>query len=236
MSARRPRFLARAAAAAAVAVALTVATSALASTELVKNGLLTAGSDGKPSNWRSDGYAADATQYVWSVDDNGLGLLTIDSTKPNDARWIQNVPVSPNTWYQVTGWIRAEDVGAQAMGVYLSLLDTFYNSRDLRGTTPWQPVALWVKTGALETTLQVSCRLGGYSSLNTGRGFCTGISVSAAGTPRGPDPFVFGGNATATDGAGGGLPIAKGVAVLVVIGVLLLAWRYLAPPSLRIPR
>jgi hypothetical protein len=147
------------------------------------------------------------------------------------------VPVSPNTWYQVTGWIRAENVGAQSMGIAISILDTFYNSQDLRGTAPWQPVSFWVKTGAIDTTLQLTCRLGGYSSLNTGRGWCTGISLVAAGTPRAGDPFVFGGTAPAGDGSGvSGLPIAKGVAVLVVVGVLLLVWRYLAPPSVRIPR
>jgi hypothetical protein len=217
--------------------ALLRAPAALASTQLVKNGLLTEGADAKPKDWRNEGYAADASQYTWTVDANGLGVLAIDSTKPNDARWVQTVPVSPNTWYQVTGWIRAENVGAQAMGVYLSLLDTFYNSRDLRGTAAWQPVSFWVKTGSIDTTLQLGCRLGGYSSLNTGRGWCTGISVVAAGTPRGGDPFVFGAPAPAADGSGvAGLPIAKGVAVLVVVGILLLVWRYLAPPSVRIPR
>jgi dolichyl-phosphate-mannose-protein mannosyltransferase len=219
------------------AVTLLVATAAHGSTQLVKNGLLTEGADGKPKDWRNEGYAADASQLSWTVDASGLGVLAIDSTKPNDSRWVQTVPVSPNTWYQVTAWIRAEDVGAQAMGVYISILDTFYNSRDLRGTAPWQPVSLWIKTGSIDTTLQIACRLGGYSSLNTGRGWCTGLSLVAAGTPRAGDPFVFGAPAPAADGAGvGGLPIAKGVAVLVVVGILLLVWRYLAPPSVRIPR
>ena len=68
------------------------------------------------------------------------------------------------------------------MGAYLSVLDTFYNSRDLRGTAPWQPVSFWVKTGSIDTSLQIACRVGGYSSLNTGRGWCTGISLLAAGT------------------------------------------------------
>jgi dolichyl-phosphate-mannose-protein mannosyltransferase len=212
------------------------ASIALGATELVKNGLLTEGRDGKPNHWRTDAYSADASRMSWSVGDNGLGVLAIDSAKPNDARWVQNVPVSPNTWYQVTGWLRAEDVGSQSMGVYLSIMDTFYNSRDLRGTSGWQPVSFWVKTGALETSLQLACRLGGYSSLNTGRGWCTGLSVSAAGTPRAGDPFVYGGTAGAESSSAKGLPIAQGVAVLVVIGILLLAWRYLASPSTRIPR
>jgi hypothetical protein len=207
---------------------------ARASTELVKNGLLTEGHDGKPDGWRNDGYAPDASVYTWTVGDNGLGVLEIKSSKPNDARWTQNVPVSPGTWYQVSGWARAEDVGSTAMGVYISVMDTFSNSRDLRGTSGWQPVGFWVKTGALETSLPLACRLGGYSSLNTGTAQCAGISVVAAGAPRAGDAFVFGGTPGGTESTNG-LPIARGVAVLVVIGILLLVWRYVAPPASRTP-
>jgi len=214
--------------------ALAPAPSASASTELVKNGLLTAGRDGKPDHWRNEGYAADATEFGWAVGEDGLGVLTITSTKPNDARWVQNVPVSPGTWYQVSAWVRTQDVGAQAMGVYVSVMDTFNNSRDLRGNADWQPVGFWVKTGSLETSLPITCRLGGYSSLNTGIAQCTGVSVVAAGMPRAVDAFVFGGEPAGSEPASG-LPIAKGVAVLVVVGILLLVWRYVAPPSARIP-
>jgi hypothetical protein len=214
-------------------VALSLPIHARASTELVKNGLLTEGHDGKPDGWRNEGYAADASVFSWTVGDNGLGVLAIKSSQPNDARWAQNVPVSPGTWYQVTGWIRAEDVGSAAMGAYISLMDTFDNSRDLRGSSVWQPVGFWVKTGALETSLTIACRLGGYSSLNTGTAQCAGISVVAAGMPRAGDPFVYGG--TPGEESANALPFVRGIAVLVAIGVLLLIWRYLAPPSVRTP-
>ena len=234
MRALVPRFFPPLLGALLALVSLLHAAPAHASVELVKNGLLTAGRDGKPDHWRSEGYAPDATEYAWTVGDQGLGVLRMTSTKPNDARWVQSVPVSPGTWYQVTGWVRAEDVGAQSLGAYLSVMDTFYNSRDLRGTSGWQQVGFWVKTGSLETSLALACRLGGYSSLNTGTATCAGISVAAAGTPRAGDPFVFGGDPASSDTAGG-LPIAKGVAVLVAIGIVLLAWRYLASPAARMP-
>ena len=57
----------------------------------------------------------------------------------------------------------------------------------------------------------------------------------AAGTPRSGDPFVFSGTTPGGEGIWD-LPVAKGVAVLVVVGIVLLAWRYLAPPSVRIPQ
>jgi len=145
---------------------------------------------------------------------------------------VQTVPVSPDTWYRVTGWIRTENVGATQMGVHLSVMGTFHNSRDLRGTLGWQPVGFWVKTDGLTTKLQIACRLGGYSSLNTGKGWCTGISVVAAGTPA-PDRFVYGNTADpqASSGAFG----VQAIAVLVVVGIALLIWRYVLPPSTHIP-
>lgn len=234
MTTRRPPSALAAFAFAALVAASFAPSRALAAGELVQNGLLTSGREDKPDHWLHEGYTeGPATQYGWTVDDAGVGTITIASSQPNDARWVQNVPVSPSTWYSISAWVRAENVGTQMMGAYLSVMDTFHNTRDLRGTSGWQPLAMWVKTGAIETSLRIACRLGGYSSLNTGTASCTGISVQAAGTPQPGTAFTYGG--TPGESGGKGLPIAQGVAVLLVIGILLLLWRYLAPPSARIP-
>lgn len=207
-----------------------IATLASAATDLVKNGLLTEGQDDKPGHWRSEGYSPGASAFTWVKDADGMGALHVASTQPNDARWVQDVPVSPNSWHRISGWIRAENVGAAVLGAHLSVLGTFFNSRDLRGSTDWQPVVMWVKTGK-ETSLQVACRLGGYSAMNTGVARCTGISVVPVVTPRTGDPFVFGSNPDAQ-------PInlvITSVAILVVISLLILAWRALAPSLARTP-
>ena len=207
------------------------APAALAAGELVKNGLLTQGEAGQPTAWKTEAYDTKpgATDFGWAVDDAGIGTLAIASARPNDARWVQIVPISPSTWYRVSGWIRTEDVGTENIGAYLSVMDTFYNSAEIRGTQPWQPVMLWVKSGAIDTQLKVSCRLGGYGALNRGSAWCTGISVEAAGTPATGTAYVFGGSPDEPD-AGGRLPWARAGAVLVVAGVALLLWRYLRPP------
>lgn len=206
-----------------------------AARELVQNPLLEKGKDGTPLNWKSEAYRAEPTdtQFGWRVDASGIGVLEIESRTPNDARYVQTVAVSPNTWYHVGAWGRTENVGSNEMGLHLSIMGTFHNSRDLRGTSPWQPLGLWVKTGSLETKLQVGCRLGGYSSLNTGKGWCTGISVIAAGSPEPSESFVYGRDAE-EEPTGGHFGI-QAIAVLVVLGLLLLIWRYVLPPSKQIP-
>lgn len=201
-----------------------------AAAELVRNGLFAQGADDKPADWQTDAYApGSATRFSWAADEPGVGTATIASSRPNDASWVQNVPVSPSTWYRISGWVKTEAVGEQAMGAYLSVAGTFDNSRELRGTQDWRSVALWVKTGPIETSLKIACRLGGYGSLNTGTAHFTGISVSAAGTPAPSGPWVYGGSPEKAEAAG--FPWAQGAAVLVAVGVALGVWRYFLGPS-----
>ncbi len=212
-----------------------VADRADAARELVRNPLLSQGKAGEPLHWKTEGYRMEPaiTTFDWSVDENRIGTLGIHSKVANDARYVQTVPVSPDTWYRVSGWGRAENVGSETIGLYLSVMGTFHNSRDLRGTVDWQPLGFWVKTGSLETKLQIACRLGGYSALNTGKGWCTGISVMAAGTPEPGKQYVYG--STASQQLTGGAFGIQAIAVLVVLGIVLLVWRYVLPPSKQIP-
>ena len=233
---RSPSITPRVATAVALALLLLAPASAEATRELVRNPLLTRGKAGEPLFWKKAAYRMETeiTEFAWTTDATKVGVLSIHNKVENDARYEQTVQVSPDTWYRVTGWGKAENVGAGKMGLYISVMGTFHNSRDLRGTLDWQPLSFWVKTGSLETKLQIACRLGGYSSLNTGRGWCTGISVVAAGTPEPAAKYVYGSTASQqlTDGSFG----VQIIAVLVVLGVLLLLWRYVLPPSAQIPK
>lgn len=229
--------IARAIAASAASLLLVglLAGPSSAARELVRNPLLNQGKSDKPLHWKAEGYRMEPeiTTFEWSVDDMKIGVMGIHSEQPNDARYVQTVKVSPDTWYRVTGFGKAENVGPTNMGLYLSVMGTFHNSRDLRGTLDWQPLGFWVKTGSLETKLQIACRLGGYSSLNSGKGWCTGISVTAAGSPQPEKQFVYG--STAAQQVSGSAFGIQAIAVLVVLGLLLLIWRYVLPPSKQIP-
>lgn len=219
-----------------VLLALVFASPAMGAQQLVRNGLFDRGSENKPAHWMQAGFAKDATtsNFTWSVGADGLGAIGIENERPNDARWVQNVPVSPDTWYRVSGWIRTERVGSGKMGAYLSLMGTFHNTQDLRGTQSWQLVSMWIRTGSLDTKLEIAARLGGYSSENTGRAFFTGITVEEAGYPALGTPHVYGGNP-------GEVPEdtplwVEIVGLLLVIGVGLLIWRYVASAENRLPR
>jgi hypothetical protein len=199
--------------------------------ELVKNGAFSEGEGGAPADWQSQAWvkSESASRFTWERGPDGIGAIGIENLVPNDGAWTQSVPVSPSTWYRISGWVRAENVGEDHLGAYLSVMDTFFNTRELRGTQAWQQVAMWVKTGAIETSLRIGARLGGYASLNTGRAQFSMISVEAAGTPAGNEPFVYGGSPV--DEERSRLPWMQGVAILVAAGVAFVLWRYLLPPA-----
>lgn len=219
-----------------VLAALAIATPANSAEQLVRNGLFARGAENKPSHWTHAGYDKDLTtsNFTWVVGADGLGAIGIDNLRPNDARWRQTVPVSPDTWYRVSGWVRTESVGAGKMGAYLSLMGTFHNTQDLRGSQPWKLLSMWVRTGALDTRLELAARLGGYSSENTGRAFFTGITVEQAGYPAIGTAHVYGGEAGEVPE---GSPLWVEIAgLLLVIGVGLLIWRYVANADQHTPR
>jgi hypothetical protein len=214
----------------AVVVATGFCLSAYAS-DLVRNGLLSEGTGGQPSGWRHEAYytAPDSAGFQWTTGSTGIGMLVIHNPKQNDTWWIQTFPVSPSTWYRVSGWIRAENVGTKAMGANLSELETGYRSGDLRGTQDWQLVEFWMKTRANQTVARLACRIGGISSLNTGTAYFTGISYALAEGP--PDgELVWGGSAWDFRGQ---REILFGSAIISVCMIFLL-WRYI--DSVALPR
>jgi hypothetical protein len=175
-------------------VALSITFTNLYAGELVTNGRLTAGVPGQPAGWRHEALfnTTDAVNFEWIPGDSHLGVLKISNLKPNDSRWIQTLPVSPGTWYHVTGWMRTEGVGTVVPGAYIVDLHTNAASDDLRGTHDWQATEFWFRTDPDQTTVELACRVGGYSALNTGTAYFTAISaVPSGGFPEGAE-HVYG--------------------------------------------
>jgi dolichyl-phosphate-mannose-protein mannosyltransferase len=202
--------------------------------ELPASGVAGEREPGAPVGWKALAYdrTEGGPRFRWSDEPGGGGVASIESLRPNDASWARQVPVEPETWYFVSGWVRADEVADGGAGARLSLLGTHGESEHLRGTTDWRLLYFWVQTGETQTTLEVACRLGGFSAMTTGTAHCTGISVDAAGAPEPGAPFVF------PNPALGGMSRTvqrAGIAALSAIGLLLVAWRLLLPPAARIP-
>ena len=186
----------------------------------VQNGLVSRGVGNRPLGWRSEGWSAEAgTIYSWEHAGPGPGALVIRNPKPNDARWIQSVPVEPESWYRISGFVRARGVGDEGIGASLSTLEGFQHSRDLHGEdSGWQWLALFVRTGPGQHRLDVACRLGGYTRTSLGEAACTGIDVTPVAQPPDGAPYTYRGARSRP--ATGGLPAATAIAALLMLGLL----------------
>jgi len=101
---------------------------------------------------------------------SGQYYVTIENREARDARYLQEVTVSPNSYYKLSGWIKTENVGNDVLGANLSLEGVTTYSKDIRGTVDeWQYTELYIKTGENVETIKVSLGLGGYGNLNTGK-------------------------------------------------------------------
>jgi len=196
----------------------------------VQNGDLARGSGNTPVEWRIDRWdtGAGVTEFLWQAPSGDVpGQAGIKNLKPNDARFAQDLRVREQTWYHIQGKIRTQDVGQGAIGAYLSLMEGFQNSQDVKGTqSEWQAVELWVKTEKWQDRLTLALRLGGYSSLNTGEAWFSDITAEAVSGPAPNAKNVF----QPADRGGGIAPLGLWALILLLSLITGALWRYLRPP------
>ena len=70
--------------------------------------------------------------------------LYVENAQANDARYIQDVWVEPNTLYRISCYVMAEGCGEDADGANISVLDTYASSETLHDTNgQWQLLELY---------------------------------------------------------------------------------------------
>ncbi len=137
--------------------------------------------DKPPPDWRADAIEP-LSIMVWDDTEahNGERSVRIESTRPNDARWIQTVKVLSDTDYVLSGWIKTQDVehggGDIVAGANLDVFGTWDHTPALLGSNDWTYVEVEFNTRA-NTTIQIACRLGYWSSVASGTAWCDDIEL-----------------------------------------------------------
>ena len=187
--------------------------------DLVVNGALTTGTGDRPNAWKIDLWSpSKGTAFEWRKGAAGApGVLVVRNPQPNDARWIQEVPVEPDQWYRLSGFVRAIGVSEEGVGASLSLMRGFDHSEALSGDRDWTPVSMWFKTRG-EHTVKIACRLGSFGQISSGEAWCTGIRLEAQARPPLNADYVYGPLEEST--APVGVPTAVGLLLLLVYGVV----------------
>lgn len=191
----------------------------------------------------ADGRALNAKQwakYDWNASSGERGaakfeivqgkdgdLLQIDADTPNDARFVQELAVEPDTVYRFACRASSEKVGSAARGGGISVAEIQDGSPDLKGSTKeWQLLEFYGKTGPDQRKITVTVGIGGYGSLNSGSVRFRDVTVAKADNlPAGVriaalQPPTVSAPVGADRSRAGGLVIAA----VGVIGALLAGW------------
>lgn len=141
------------------------------SRNLLPNGDFGKGSGDQPDEWRTEAWInkPDAFQATWIHPENGPRELEINNMQANDARWEQSLSLTPG-WYELSADIRAEGIGPNETGATMSVMEDGIMSAEVRDPT-FQHVSIYLRVGGTGADIDVALRVGGYGSLNVGRGF-----------------------------------------------------------------
>ncbi len=188
---------------------------------LIVNPQFIKGAGNYPDHWRTEGWdqKPEVTNYLWHHDVEGRpGETEIDSSKPNDARWMQSLSLSAG-WYYFSVDARTENVGNNEAGATFSIMEDGITSQELKGTNNWTRIGFYLKVGHLGADIEMALRLGGYSSLNTGHAFFRDVSlIRVPNPPKGAEHTY---DLDATRKAAQAQPIGRPwtlVAVFILLG------------------
>jgi dolichyl-phosphate-mannose-protein mannosyltransferase len=216
------------------AVAATVAllflflspSTCVAAQNLLLNSDLSKGSENSPDAWRTEAWISspDTTQYRWIRNGEGGAELEVYNLKPNDARWVQTLTL-PAGWYYFSAEVRTEKVGGN-IGANISVTEDGIISPDVRADSGWRKVGFWLKVGRHGAELIVALRLGGFSSLNTGRAFFRNPAVVSVAAPSPADTpaFDLAGVRKASASPPLGSPWDLAATFAVLAGIAVLGW------------
>lgn len=152
--------------------------------------------NGQPIGWKTDCYDGSSTQfYVDKIEGTDRNCAVIFNFSDNDARWIQEIAVEPDSEYVLRARLRADDCAfvretfdgiISCRGANISVLNSGTYSESYYDTEGrWVETVLYGVTGSNQTSLTLALRLGGYSGDGTGRAYFTDVSLCECATPAG---------------------------------------------------
>lgn len=203
-----------------ICVVTAMSSIARAGANLLANGDLSKGSEHQPDDWRTEAWLNDpnAFSYDWTHPaGGGPGRLIVRALKANDARWMQSLSLTPG-WYHISAEVRTENVGTQATGATISIMEDGIMSADIRGTSGWQPVGLYLKVGSRGADISVALRLGGFGSLNVGTAYFRNARVEKVSAPPTGAAQVY--DLAAIRKASEAIPVGSPITLVVTLALL----------------
>ncbi len=152
---------------------------------LLKNPSFEKTFNGKPTCWETMAFNPNASEFKveQGMGRSGHQCVTIINHEQNDARFCQVVPVTEFKCYKVSAWVKTENIGKQQIGANISVKEDMATSYDIRGThNQWEYLELYLQIGKGIQSVSLTCGLGGYGSINTGKVTLDDIRMEEADT------------------------------------------------------
>ena len=214
---------------AALALMLTLVLGPLALAEgnnLLQNGDLSANDGAAPDHWDTDCWDREEGFTDFSLDatagPNGGPAIVIANNEANDARYAQDVAVTPGALYRLSADVKVE--GAEgSFGASVSFKDTFVHSQPLLDTAgQWQRIEVYGRASADQKTVTVYARLGGYGALSRGTAQFANLSMEQVSSlPAGVSEQSLATNkpasSSATTANGSGLKYLSEIVMLSIV-------------------
>ena len=110
---------------------------------------------------------------------SGMASIRLESTKKNDLRVHQIIPVEPGSIYKISAYVMTDSVAEDSgIGANISVMDLLVVSEDIKGSYgDFKEIALYGITEETQTELDVSFGLGGYGNESMGTVWFDDISV-----------------------------------------------------------
>lgn len=144
-------------------------------------------SPGLPTGWRFVTYTPDVStaSVVSGGGADGAAFLRIESSRPNHARVIFPVAVTPGGTYEIKAMLRCRGARPDAAAAAIGLDNQTTVSVPVRTDDQWQAASLFVAVGG-QTSIDVTLGLGNFGSLNQGSAdFDSVVVAPAASVPSG---------------------------------------------------
>ncbi len=194
---------------------------------LIKNASFEQASGDLPDGWEKWMYVPDGSTIKV---ENGQGhdgnkFISIESKADNDARLKQAVPVKENGIYKLSCWAKTENVGDQRTGAMMSILDSTFTTKDLKGSNDsWQLLEMYARIGSGVSSIEVTVGLGGYGNMNTGKAFFDDLKVEeVSNAPEGIAVAEIGNSASSGDQSGSSDEKASGSKSLIIVLLVIAA-------------
>ena len=145
--------------------------------ELLVNGSFEKLSGDFAAGWTGRSFRGAAQHKLANVARTGKHSIEISADKASEWGVTMNVPVDMNSEYELSAWVKTENVGGGGRGalLYVSAHPNAPGSNGVKGTQDWTQIKLRFNTGS-QKVASINCLFGGWG-VSTGKAWWDDVSL-----------------------------------------------------------